>query len=74
MTNNGVLGTWTVKFTSDTNVALIVSNPELHHHVIKTPVTTSQVAPTILRALGLDPHHLESVRVERTEVLPGFHQ
>jgi predicted AlkP superfamily pyrophosphatase or phosphodiesterase len=57
----------------DTNVGLIVSNPDLHSHVLKTPVTTSQVAPTVLRALGIDPHALKSVRVERTEVLPGLH-
>jgi arylsulfatase A-like enzyme len=58
----------------DTNVGLIVSNPELHARVLKTPVSTAQVAPTILRALGIDPDALRSVRVERTEVLPGFHQ
>lgn len=57
----------------DTNVALIVSNPELDRHVIKTPVVTSQVAPTVLRALGIDPRELGSVRVEKTEALPGLH-
>ncbi len=56
----------------DTNVGLIVSNPDLHARVIKTPVATSQVAPTILRALGLDPSALKSVRVEHTEALPGL--
>jgi predicted AlkP superfamily pyrophosphatase or phosphodiesterase len=57
---------------ADRNVGLIVSNPELHRSVIKTPVSTSQVAPTILQALGLDPDDLKSVRVEKTDVLPGF--
>jgi predicted AlkP superfamily pyrophosphatase or phosphodiesterase len=56
----------------DTNVGLIVSNPDLRARVIKTPVTTSQVAPTILRALGIDPSALKSVRVERTEELPAL--
>jgi len=56
----------------DTNVGLIVSNPDLHARVIKTPVATSQVAPTILRALGLDPSALKSVRLEHTDVLPGL--
>ena len=56
----------------DTNVGLIVSNPDLQARVIKTPVATSQVAPTILRALGLDPNGLKAVRVEETEVLPGL--
>jgi len=56
----------------DTNVGLIVSNPELHAAVLKTPVATSQVAPTILRALGIDPGALNSVRVEKTEELPAL--
>jgi hypothetical protein len=29
-----------------------------------------QVAPTILRALGLDPRALDAVRIEGTSVLP----
>jgi arylsulfatase A-like enzyme len=56
----------------DTNVGLVVSNPELRSHVVKTPVATSQVAPTILQVLGLDPSALKSVRIEHTEVLPGL--
>jgi Type I phosphodiesterase / nucleotide pyrophosphatase len=56
----------------DTNVGLVVSNPELGSHVVKTPVATSQVAPTILQVLGLDPSALKSVRIEHTEVLPGL--
>lgn len=56
---------------ADTNVALIVSNPNLDEKVIKTPVVTSQVAPTILHALGMDPKSLHSVRVEHTALLPG---
>jgi type I phosphodiesterase/nucleotide pyrophosphatase len=54
----------------DTNVGLIVSNPELHSRVVKTPVATSQVAPSILRALGINPSDLKAVRQEGTEVLP----
>src|SRR5258708_15587346 len=34
----------------DTNVGLIVSHPRLPGVVLKTPVVTSQVAPTILQA------------------------
>src|SRR5712691_1256434 len=56
----------------DTNVGLIVSNPSLHSAVVKTPVATSQVAPTILEALGLNPNELQAVRVEKTDVLPGL--
>src|SRR5207245_4087328 len=32
----------------DTNVGLIVSNPELHAGVVKTPVATSPAAPQII--------------------------
>jgi arylsulfatase A-like enzyme len=56
----------------DTNVALIVSNPELHAETLKTPVATSQVAPTILGALGLNPGALKSVQVEKTSELPDL--
>jgi hypothetical protein len=56
----------------DTNVGLILSNPNLHSRVVKTPVVTSQVAPTILQILGIEPQALKSVRVERTPVLPGL--
>ena len=54
------------------NVGLVVSNPKLRARVIKTPVTTSQVAPTILRALGLEPRDLKSVGVEKTPALPAL--
>jgi type I phosphodiesterase/nucleotide pyrophosphatase len=54
----------------DTNVGLIVSNPELHARTVKTPVATSQVAPSILKALGIDPSELHAVRKEGTTVLP----
>jgi arylsulfatase A-like enzyme len=57
---------------ADVNVGLVVSNPRLQATTIKTPVLTSQVAPTILRALGIDPDELNSVRVEHTTVLPGL--
>ena len=55
----------------DTNVGLIVSSPHMRAATIKTPVATSQVAPTILKSLGIDPGALNSVRVEHTESLPG---
>jgi hypothetical protein len=54
----------------DTNVGLIVSNGSLDPAVVKTPVLTSQVAATILKALGIDPGELESVRKEGISVLP----
>ena len=56
----------------DTNVGLIVSNPDLQAQTVKTLVLSSQVAPTILWVLGIDPKELKSVRVEGTPVLPGI--
>ena len=35
-------------------------------------VETTQVAPTILQALGLDPDGLDAVQKEGTPVLPGL--
>ncbi|MGV2292464.1 alkaline phosphatase family protein [Trinickia sp. YCB016] len=56
----------------DTNTLLVVSNPTLKKKVVDTPVTNMQVAPTILKALGLDPHKLVDVQREGTQLLPGF--
>jgi hypothetical protein len=57
---------------ADTNVGLIVSHPDLPAQTIKTLVLSSQVAPTILSSLGIDPRELKSVRVEGTKTLPGL--
>ncbi len=56
----------------DTHVALLVSNPGLSPRMIKIPVQTTQVAPTILQVLGIDPETLQAVRQENTAVLPGL--
>jgi hypothetical protein len=55
----------------DTNVMILVSNPSFAAKTLTTPVTTSQVAPTILKALGLNPGSLQAVQMQGTEVLPG---
>ena len=56
----------------DTNVMLLVSNPDFRPRTITTWVETPQVAPTILQLLGLDPGSLDAVRMEGTSVLPGL--
>lgn len=56
----------------DTNVMILVSNPAFTAVTITSPVKTSQVAPTILQALGLDPNALDAVKAEGTAVLPGI--
>lgn len=56
----------------DAHVALLVSHPALRRASVDRPVRTKQVAPTILRALGLDPAALQAVRREATQVLPSL--
>jgi hypothetical protein len=55
----------------DTNVMLLLSNPELKAQSMISPVQTKQVAPTILRVLGLNPGSLDGVKIEGTPELPG---
>jgi hypothetical protein len=54
----------------DTNVILLLENPAFHPALVSAGVGTNQVAPTILKALGLDPESLQAVRIEGTPVLP----
>jgi Type I phosphodiesterase / nucleotide pyrophosphatase len=56
----------------DTNVMLLVANPTLAPATVSATVTTRQVAPTILQALGLSPSLLQAVQQEGTPVLPGL--
>lgn len=39
--------------------------------IVAERVETTQIAPTILHLLGLDPNKLQAVRIEDTRVLPG---
>ncbi len=55
----------------DTNVMILLSNPGFRPNTVTIPVTTMQIAPTILQVLGLDPYALQSVQQEGTAVLPG---
>jgi hypothetical protein len=54
----------------DTNVMLLVSNPRFTPQTAAALVATRQVAPTIVKALGLNPWALDAVRAEGTPVLP----
>jgi len=56
----------------DTNVMLLVSNPDIKARTVHSFVETAQVAPTILKMLGLDPEALDAVREEGTPILPGL--
>jgi hypothetical protein len=54
----------------DTNVILLVSQPTIPKTTVYSTVTTAQVAPTILKALGLNPSELYGVVQEGTVALP----
>jgi hypothetical protein len=56
----------------DTNVIMLLSNPSMSSSTVTSPVETTQIAPTILAALGLDPSKLTAVQEENTQVLPGL--
>jgi Type I phosphodiesterase / nucleotide pyrophosphatase len=54
----------------DVHTALLVANPALSHAVVKAAVSNQQVAPTIIKALGLNPDELDAVRKEQIQPLP----
>jgi hypothetical protein len=54
----------------DLNVPLVVSGAGATHAVDRSSVKTTQIAPTILHLLGLNPQALQAVHAEHTKVLP----
>ena len=75
--NTGVIFTGGTKLSEhggfnedDIHTALLVSLDGLGHEVVKSAVLNQQVAPTIVKALGLEPTALEAVRKEQIPVLP----
>ena len=55
----------------DRNVPILVVAPGRQGGTsVAAPVETTQIAPTILALLGLDPDALQAVRIEHTPVLP----
>lgn len=76
ITNHGVICTGGSKLaehggfaSDDRNVALLVSSPKIWPAFNPATAYTTQIAPTILHALGLNPGLLEAVRTEGTKVL-----
>ncbi len=53
----------------DRDVALFVSGAGVDHSVNDSWVETTQIAPTILRLLGLNPNALQAVQIEHTKAL-----
>src|SRR5262249_39240356 len=65
----------------DTHVALVIANPRLHQGRVFAAVQTTQIAPTILHLLDLDPdlldlhaEGLQAVGIEHTQILPGIEE
>jgi predicted AlkP superfamily pyrophosphatase or phosphodiesterase len=56
----------------DSHLGLLVAFPGLQAATNATTVSTTQVAPTILKSLKLNPALLQSVAAEGTQVLPGL--
>ncbi|HEX2905063.1 MAG TPA: alkaline phosphatase family protein [Jatrophihabitans sp.] len=56
----------------DQHVLMIVNGPKIPAQVNSAKVETTQVAPTILALLDLNPAALTAVRTEGTQVLPGL--
>ena len=54
----------------DVHTGLLVSLPDLKQMTVKSAVSNQQVAPTVIKALGLDPSELQAVREEQIHVLP----
>lgn len=55
-----------------THVALLVSGAQLEGREDKTLVPTTQLAPLLLRTLGLEKFDLEALKKEHTPALPGI--
>jgi hypothetical protein len=57
----------------DLSVPILVVLPGQRHGTTNNAqVKITQIAPTILQLLGLNPDALQAVRIEHTQVLPGF--
>ncbi len=49
---------------------LVAGGPVEGGDVVNTWVETTQIAPTIIRLLGLNPNELKAVQIEHTRALP----
>jgi hypothetical protein len=54
----------------DLRIPLVVAWPGREAGTVRRPVSLKQIAPTILKALGLHKHALDAVRLEKTKALP----
>jgi hypothetical protein len=49
---------------------MLVANSRFKAATVSSATSTTQVAPTVVKALGLEPTALDAVREEGTTVLP----
>ena len=56
----------------DRHVPIVLWGGGVEHEWIDDKVETTQIAPTIVRLLGLPPQELKAVQLEGTEVLPDL--
>jgi arylsulfatase A-like enzyme len=56
---------------NETHVPLMLTGPSITPGQVRAVVTTTQIAPTILTLLGLDPNQLTAVKVEGVKALPA---
>lgn len=55
----------------DRDVPLVIAGPhDEKPRTVTSAVETTQIAPTILKTLGLDPRKLQAVQIEGTQTLP----
>jgi hypothetical protein len=57
---------------ADRDVPIVVYAPGVKPQVSDRWVETTQIGPTIIRPLGLDPGLLQAVQIQGTQVLPGI--
>jgi hypothetical protein len=59
--------------TEDRNVPIVVYSPQMSGGAVSpASVETTQIAPTILQLLHINPNALQAVGIEGTQVLPGL--
>jgi hypothetical protein len=56
----------------DTHVALLISGAQLPGRFDPTLVPTTQLAPLLLRALGMEKFDLQALHLEHSPALPGI--
>ena len=70
--NETVLASYGGISDSDTHVALLVSGAQLTGRCDPTYVPTTQLAPLLLRALGMEKFDLQALHKEHSPALPGI--